>query len=1235
MLRAKRQNDTHDGKPAILQKLEQRLLLSADPLSVAIDSAPQDEALDSELAIAHVLKDLADSDVQGVSAYTLESPALEFVSEQRVELIIVDESVAGFADVVTNISSNSETQYITLIINSDTNGIQQITEAMQTFSQLNALHIVAHNTDAGVLLGNTYLNTQTLDTHSSELSAWDNHLNNSADILLYACDVASTVQGQEFLQSLANITGTDVAASVDTTGHQTLGGNWALEYQQGAIETAVFADQQLRQTWQIALGTFTDNFDTASYNNSDGSEDWSANAWVEFDNGGGTGPTDGAIRFVQHNGATALQVGGGDEIHNSLGRWIAFPTGASDATLSFNMAKIGFSAPEDRVFLQFLNPASNWNTIASFSGADSNVTPYNFDISNGFVGSHFAFRFVTDVGMEETAAIILHDVEVAFDTPNTLQASNLNQQHPVFEDSGTASLQAIEIQPMVTSGLITALVVPDDPEAGFFKSTIGTTDTVTGGWQYTGTRDAVNAALAQLSFTLADNYDQDFSADVTLTMQGLPSLRGEIDFELTAINDAPSLNVAPQSSTYSEGQAAVQLFLDANFDPFEDGQQLKTLVLDLHGMQDGENEFIWVDGHAIAIAQASNIAADGFRYSVSYDSLRDIHELRLHFDSGTTIDASDFIASIEYQHNGIGAGISAGLREVIITSIIDNGGSAHGGIDTNLLNEKATIAVDGISAPIANDIEHRATEDDTTTNIAFSLLAHDSGNIEYTIFSSIPAAMGQIQNNGNGSFSFTPGPALQSLGAGETQQLSFTYTASDRSAADRGTSDEASVKIIVEGRNDGPTITGDRDEHYTEDTSTRLSTLVASDKDSAQLTLILQLSDSNAGSISAQGITLNETTPGRWQFEGEGSEVQQLLQQLQFTPAANYNDAFVITFSVDDGEQQQSHQLAMHGEAVNDPVAGQLNILVQEQRLLIADTQHLSDADGINGFEYQWLRDGEPIAGETAARYEMANIDIGAEISVAVTLTDNDGHEEILFAPIYVPKFIGGEPTENETKEKSPQEKDEQASATNNTVTPPNTEEEQLASQQPNDSEPKPLTTNPDTNKDSSTLTIQPIERLQSPHSIQLEFALAIPVDIDPDSPRTSAATSYQTALVDTYATQQLYVNELGNSDAQQHFDNASDLFRKNSEAIDVTVGGVLGTSASLSVGYVLWLTRSGILLSTILSSLPTWQVIDPLPVLGSAPSAAHSDQESLADMVEHREDPAQSEQHDSQTSQK
>ncbi|NND72263.1 MAG: hypothetical protein HKN43_11880, partial [Rhodothermales bacterium] len=45
-------------------------------------------------------------------------------------------------------------------------------------------------------------------------------------------------------------------------------------------------------------------------------------------------------------------------------------------------------------------------------------------------------------------------------------------------------------------------------------------------------------------------------------------------------------------------------------------------------------------------------------------------------------------------------------------------------------------------------------------------------------------------------------------------------------------------------------------------------------------------------------------------------------------------------------------------------------------------------------------------------------------------------------------------------------------------------------------------------------------------------------------------------------------------------------------------VGSSVAVTTGLSVGYVAWMVRGGVLLSSVLSSLPAWQFIDPLPVL-------------------------------------
>ena len=65
----------------------------------------------------------------------------------------------------------------------------------------------------------------------------------------------------------------------------------------------------------------------------------------------------------------------------------------------------------------------------------------------------------------------------------------------------------------------------------------------------------------------------------------------------------------------------------------------------------------------------------------------------------------------------------------------------------------------------------------------------------------------------------------------------------------------------------------------------------------------------------------------------------------------------------------------------------------------------------------------------------------------------------------------------------------------------------------------------------------------------------------------------------------------------------------------NMVLGSGAALSTGLSVGYVAWLLRSGIVLTSVLSSLPAWRFIDPLPVLSRIGDQIDDD-ESLEDIV-------------------
>lgn len=68
-------------------------------------------------------------------------------------------------------------------------------------------------------------------------------------------------------------------------------------------------------------------------------------------------------------------------------------------------------------------------------------------------------------------------------------------------------------------------------------------------------------------------------------------------------------------------------------------------------------------------------------------------------------------------------------------------------------------------------------------------------------------------------------------------------------------------------------------------------------------------------------------------------------------------------------------------------------------------------------------------------------------------------------------------------------------------------------------------------------------------------------------------------------------------------------------------VGVATVASAALSAGYALWAVRGSMLLGSLLSSLPTWAMIDPLPVLDAGdekrPRGTKAE-ESLAEIANH-----------------
>ncbi|MES2356469.1 MAG: DUF4347 domain-containing protein [Pseudomonadota bacterium] len=240
------------SSPSIVEALEPRILYSADlsPLVAAFD---QDAA---GLMYSSCSTTTSFANFQQNSVL---QDARQNKSEIRHEIVFIDMAVSGYEQLAISVRNDtSATRSVeVMIIDTQQDGIAQITAALSTHQNVDAIHIISHGDPGEIQIGDTRLNSQNLLGNAVSISTWGNALADGSDILLYGCDVAATSAGRDFVSSLGQLTGADVAASTDLTGEKNLGGNWLLEYAAGKIESSTIVDAVAQADFHSVLATYT------------------------------------------------------------------------------------------------------------------------------------------------------------------------------------------------------------------------------------------------------------------------------------------------------------------------------------------------------------------------------------------------------------------------------------------------------------------------------------------------------------------------------------------------------------------------------------------------------------------------------------------------------------------------------------------------------------------------------------------------------------------------------------------------------------------------------------------------------------------------------------------------------------------------------------------------------------------------------------------------------------------
>ena len=183
------------------------------------------------------------------------------VEGKSAELVFVQADLAERDALIADLRQDAlkSNRMLTIVLLDTTkDGFEQIDVALAEYSNLDAIHFVTHGSDGMIQLGDSLLAANNLDEHTVDVQDWGRALSDTGDILIYGCDVAANDNGKWLVQQIGALTGADVAASDDTTGHQDRGGDWLLEYRYGELNTDVPLDDDAQASWHGALDIISD-----------------------------------------------------------------------------------------------------------------------------------------------------------------------------------------------------------------------------------------------------------------------------------------------------------------------------------------------------------------------------------------------------------------------------------------------------------------------------------------------------------------------------------------------------------------------------------------------------------------------------------------------------------------------------------------------------------------------------------------------------------------------------------------------------------------------------------------------------------------------------------------------------------------------------------------------------------------------------------------------------------------
>ena len=242
----------------MIMSLEPRMLFDGAVAATVADAAQPESHPTADAAKApNADHPVASKDTHGQADATPAAATPVAVPGQSV--VFVDSRVKDADSLLKGVAPG--TQVVQLDGSKD--GLQQIADYLGSHQGVSTVEIIAHGNAGDLWLGSTYLSADNVGARSAVLGQIGKDMNVGGDILIYACYTAEGDRGVSFVDSIANMTGRDVAASSNRTG---VGGDWNLEIATGTIDSVnvLSAQSMSAYQWGLATWTATNNLDSGT-----------------------------------------------------------------------------------------------------------------------------------------------------------------------------------------------------------------------------------------------------------------------------------------------------------------------------------------------------------------------------------------------------------------------------------------------------------------------------------------------------------------------------------------------------------------------------------------------------------------------------------------------------------------------------------------------------------------------------------------------------------------------------------------------------------------------------------------------------------------------------------------------------------------------------------------------------------------------------------------------------------